>query len=150
MLDVPPERRTSLTDKQLENAAEAIAFVLIFIVSANGVNAISRFIGTVRLYPIYDELFEKYGHLMSVRLIDFAIRLDCQEHLPLDALSRLEKDLQTNYVGMAVLKRLVFNRLRLYEADQSEKQTACKLVGIKVNHSLLYMGRKRIGRKSRK
>lgn len=150
MLDVPPERRTFLTDKQLENAAEAIAFVLIFIVSANGVNAISRFIGTARLYPIYDELFEKYGYLMSVRLIDFAIRLDCQEHLPLDALSRLEKDLRTNYVGMAVLKRLVFNRLRLYEADQSEKQAACKLVGIKVNHPLLYMGRKRIGRKSRK
>ena len=68
--------------------------------------------------------------------------------LNMDDLSRLVKDLKTNYVGMAVLKRLVFNRLRLYEAVQGEKQSACKLVGIKVNHPLLYVGRQRIRRKA--
>jgi UDP-2,3-diacylglucosamine pyrophosphatase LpxH len=146
MLKLPPDRRRWPTDSELEIAAKAAAFILTLQVSFAGIYGIAKYIGTEKLYPTYKEIFAKYGHLISVRLIDVAIKLDCQPSLPLDTLSELLKDLERNNVAKIILRRLAFLRLTLYESDRVERQRCCQMMNIKQSDPRLFLPDKKIGK----
>jgi hypothetical protein len=146
MLKFPPNRRHSLTDAQMEMAAKASTFFLITYISFSGIYAIVKSVGTVKLYPTFRDILDKYGSPMSVRLIDVGIKLDCQMRLPLDNIAELLKNLEHNHVGRAILRRLAFLRLMLYETDRVEKQQCCKMLEIEQDHPKLYLPNHKIGK----
>ena len=94
MLSLPPDRKNIPTDSQLEILARATAFVKTFLVSFNSIFAIARNVGSQKLYPTYREILDEHNHLMSVRLIDVAIKLDCQVRLPLKFIAEILHDLK--------------------------------------------------------
>jgi len=146
MIKLPPERRHSLTDAQLVTLARATAFVRTFILTSNGIVAIANHVGSDKLYPIYKEILDKYNSLLSIRLVDVAIKLESQTHLPLDIMSELLNDLDKNHLAKAILRHLAFKRMSLYETDRSEKQRCCQMLGIKQNDPRLLMPGRRIGK----
>jgi len=99
-----------------------------------------------KLYPIYKEILDKHNSLLSIRLVDVAIKLESQTHLPLDIMSELLNDLDKNHLGKAILRRIAFKRISLYETDRSEKQRCCQMFGIKQNDPRLLMPGRRIGK----
>ena len=146
MIKLPPERRHYPTDAQLAILARATAFIQSFLISSNGILAIANHVGTDKLYPIYREILDKHNSLLSIRLIDVAIKLESQTHLPLDIMSELLDDLDKNHLGKAILRRRVFKRISLYETDRSEKQCCCQMLGIKQNDPRLLMTSRKIGK----
>ena len=126
--------------------ARGTAFVITLLVSFNSIFTIAKHVGTKKLYPIYEEILGNYNSLLSVRLVDVAIILDCQERLPLQVMSDLLDDLEKNYLGREILRRLAFNRMALYETDRVEKQRCCQMLGIKQDDPRLYLPSRRIGK----
>ena len=146
MLKLPENKRYRLTDSQLEIAARATVFSLTASISSTYVYAIAHCVGIDKLEPIYSQILDKHKHLISVRLIDIAIKLKCQTHLPQARIDELLKEIERNYVGFAILQHLVFNRLSLYEADPRERQICCKALQIKENDARLYLADRKIGK----
>jgi hypothetical protein len=146
LLKLPPDRRRWPTDSQLEIAAKAVAFIMTMQVSLAGVYGVAKYVGTEKLYPTYKSIFDKYGHLISVRLIDVSIKLDCQSSLPLDNLSELLKDIEKNNVARAILRRLVFHRLMLYESDRVERQRCCQMMAIEQSDPRLLLPDRKLGK----
>lgn len=144
MLALPENRRVFLTDLQLEEAAKIVAFAFTLSVSFNGVNAIAKSVGHEKLYPTHKDILEKFQSLISVRLIDLAIKIDCQYRLPIEDIKSLHKDLSNNAICDLILRRLVFNRMALRETDRTDKQICCKLLDIKENNPRLFIDRRRI------
>lgn len=146
MLKLPHDRRHSITDSEMGKVARASIFFLITYVTSACIYAIVKSVGTVKLYPTFRDILDKYKSLMSVRLIDVGIKLDCQMQLPLDNMAEIIQDLEHNYVGRAILRRLAFLRLMLYETDWTEKQKCCKMLDIEQAHPRLYMPDHKIGK----
>ena len=146
MVKLPPERRSSPTDAQLVTIAKLTAFIRTFIITSNGIIVISNYVGTDKLYPIYREILEKHNSLLSIRLIDVAIKLESQTHLPLESIAELLDDLGQNHLVKAILRRIAFKRMSLYETDRVEKQRCCQMLGIKQDDPRLYMPSRRIGK----
>ncbi len=144
MIKLPPERKGMPTDAQLNIVAKATAFVRAFLITSDGIIAVARHVGTVKLYPIYREILENYNYLLPVRLIDIAIKLESQAQLPLEAMSKLLDDLDKNPIGKSILRRMAYNRLTLYEADRSEKERCCRMFDIRQDNPRLYSSSRKI------
>jgi hypothetical protein len=133
-------------DTELERIAKLTAFVRILHISFTGIFAIAKHVGIKQLYPTYMEILDKYNSLLSVRLIDVAIKLDCQAQLPLKVISDILDDLETNRLGKEILRRLAFNRMVLYETARVEKQRCCQMLGIRQDDPRLYLTGRKIGK----
>lgn len=146
MLSLPPDRRHILTDSQLEILARATAFAKTFLVSFNTVFAIARNVGSQKLYPTHKQILDEHNHLMSVRLIDVAIKLDCQMRLPIKIIAEILHDLDKNHLSKAILKRLAFHRMILYETDRTDRERCCRMLGIEQDDPRLLLPDRKIGK----
>lgn len=146
MLLLSEDRRYNLSDYELEQTARATLFLLTFLVTSNCVYSIAKHVGSDKLYPTYRDILEKHSSLISVRMIDIAIKLECQYLLPLDSMAELLKDLKHNPVGEAILQRLAYHRITLYEADRVEKQRCCQMLRIRQDDPRFVLSGHKIGK----
>lgn len=131
------------TESQLEIEASAISFIYAERYIYLSMKNISRSVGLEKLELVFDNVLKEYEELISVALIDVAIKLESFSHMPTPEIMILSDKLEKNNIILTVLRHLVWNRMRLYGCERRERQKLCNRLGIPIGDPRLLMSRGR-------
>ena len=95
------------------------------------IKRISHAIGSDQLEQTYAEL-EKQLDAPSVRMVNFATKMEHFPEFPEREAFSLAKDLKDNYFAVSILKHLVVSHFYLFSVDHSIRERVCKRLEISI------------------
>lgn len=122
-----------ITDKaKIEQVSRRVLFNICNQISYSFIKKVSDSLGTENLENSYKSVLEKHNY-NSVKLIDFAIKLDHFKSFPNEEMRNLKADFSKSILAQQIMKRMVINYLYLFPTSIEQKQRILSFLDIPIN-----------------
>jgi hypothetical protein len=131
------ETRPALTSMERAQSAEEAVISLAELWAFGMVRTISQALGMEDLAETYREVVDVHGALLSVQLVDVAIKLDHYGAFPENQIDTLERRVTKNLFGFCVLRHMIAHYFYLYRSAPEIRQKYCDRFEIGTRQTLL-------------
>ncbi len=129
--------RPALTPMERAQSAEEAVISLAELWTFGLLKTISQALGTEDLAETYREVVDAHGKLLSVQLVDLAIKLDHYGSFPENQVDVLERRVHRNLLGYCVLRHMIAHYFYIFRSTSAVRQKYCDRFEIGTRQTLL-------------
>jgi hypothetical protein len=131
-----------LNAEEQKQAAHKTTFQILGWLGTQTIAAAAQFVASDKLREDIGTQVTK-NPTVAYRLIGLATRLLRPGQLPLDEISKMAKELESNHYAFGILQSLGVHHLYLFHTDAAHKQSLCKSLGISLKQAKAIEAKKR-------
>lgn len=137
LADLIREREGIDDEGKLAESVNHFLYVVIMAIAFAFIKRISIDVGSEHLEKTYRQVLEESGGTISIALINTSIKLEYFKVFPKAEILDLYEFLDKNFFAKTILRKLVLDRFRLYNANYKLRQEVCTALGIGLREPLM-------------